>query len=178
MAAAASSGLVISTKPKPRDRPVSRSSITEADSTAPACEKSSRSSSLVVRNERFPTNSFVLISFPSSSKAKRGLKAHRLKESANSLFHAIRGDLSPSAQIVNPQNRKSFRFTIFESYFLLSVTKPRSPFQPNASRHYEPKAGALLFAKPERARAETIIQTGKVCRHSAHKSTVFYVIFN
>src|SRR6476619_6752911 len=61
MPAAASSAVAISTKAKPRDRPVSLSSITEADSTVPAAEKASRSSSLVVRNERFPTYSFVAI---------------------------------------------------------------------------------------------------------------------
>jgi hypothetical protein len=62
MAAAASSGVAISTKAKPRERPVSLSSITEADSTVPTAEKASRSSSLVVRKERFPTYSFVAIS--------------------------------------------------------------------------------------------------------------------
>src|SRR2546423_5185726 len=55
MAASPSSREDISTKPKPRERPVSRSSTTLADSTVPACEKSSRSSSLEVWNERFPT---------------------------------------------------------------------------------------------------------------------------
>jgi hypothetical protein len=35
--------------------------MTEADSTVPTAAKASRSSSLVVRNERFPTYSFVAI---------------------------------------------------------------------------------------------------------------------
>jgi hypothetical protein len=39
MAAFAPSSVAISTNPKPRERPVSRSSTTEADSTSPACEK-------------------------------------------------------------------------------------------------------------------------------------------
>src|SRR5690242_270914 len=73
MAAAASSGVAISTKAKPRDRPVSRSSITEADSTVPTAAKASRSSSLVVRNERFPTYSLVAILTILNFEGKRGL---------------------------------------------------------------------------------------------------------
>src|SRR3989454_603532 len=42
MACSASSGVAISTKPKPRDRPVSRSVTTLADSTLPAAAKASR----------------------------------------------------------------------------------------------------------------------------------------
>ena len=44
---------------KPRERPVSRSSITFADSTVPAWENSCCKSSLEVWNERFPTYSFI-----------------------------------------------------------------------------------------------------------------------
>jgi hypothetical protein len=55
MTAAPSSFVDISTKPKPRERPVSRSSTTEADSTVPACPKSCCKSSLEVSNDRLPT---------------------------------------------------------------------------------------------------------------------------
>ena len=40
---------------KPRERPVSRSSTTEADSTVPACANNCCKSSLEVWNERLPT---------------------------------------------------------------------------------------------------------------------------
>src|SRR5574341_1608980 len=55
IAAVASSGVDISTKAKPRERPVMRSSTTLADSTVPACANKVCSSSLVVWNARFPT---------------------------------------------------------------------------------------------------------------------------
>ena len=58
MAFCASSFDAISTKPKPRDRRVSRSSMTVADSTVPISAKRSLSSSLVVCRERFPTKIF------------------------------------------------------------------------------------------------------------------------
>src|SRR5882724_3711361 len=58
-AASPASFEAISTKPKPRERPVSRSSITLADSTVPACENSWCKSSLEVWNERLPTYSFI-----------------------------------------------------------------------------------------------------------------------
>src|SRR2546428_691020 len=59
MACSASSGVAISTNPKPRDRPVSRSVTTLADSTAPAAEKASRRRSVEVENERPPTKSLT-----------------------------------------------------------------------------------------------------------------------
>src|SRR5881296_3602921 len=59
MACSASSGVAISTKPKPRDRPVSRSVTTLADSTLPAAAKASRRRSLEVENARPPTKSFT-----------------------------------------------------------------------------------------------------------------------
>src|ERR1044072_1462450 len=49
----------ISTNAKPRERPVSRSSITFTDSTVPACENNCCKSSLEVWNERLPTYSFM-----------------------------------------------------------------------------------------------------------------------
>src|SRR5439155_7393681 len=59
MACSASSGVAISTKPKPRDRPVSRSVTTLADSTLPAAAKASRRRSLEVENARPPTKSLT-----------------------------------------------------------------------------------------------------------------------
>src|SRR2546430_4304653 len=55
----ASSGVAISTNPKPRDRPVSRSVTTLADSTVPAAAKASRRPSLEVENERPPMKSLT-----------------------------------------------------------------------------------------------------------------------
>src|SRR5712664_1388108 len=51
--------LPISTKPKPRERPVSRSVITAADITSPKRANAPRRPSLEVENERPPTNSFT-----------------------------------------------------------------------------------------------------------------------
>src|SRR5206468_9195424 len=62
IARSASLAELISTKPKPRDRPVARSVITAADSQVPACEKSASRSALVVSKERLPTNSFLPMS--------------------------------------------------------------------------------------------------------------------
>src|SRR5438093_8602708 len=59
MACSASSGVAISTKPKPRDRPVSRSVTTLADSTLPVAAKASRRRSFEVENERPPTKSLT-----------------------------------------------------------------------------------------------------------------------
>src|SRR6267143_1703490 len=59
MACSASSGVAISTNPKPRDRPVSRSVTTLADSTLPAAAKASRRRSLEVENDNPPTKSFT-----------------------------------------------------------------------------------------------------------------------
>src|SRR5436305_8388191 len=64
MAFCASSSVDISTKPKPRERPVARSVITVAVLQVPACENSSLSSSLVVLKERLPTNNLVPIVSP------------------------------------------------------------------------------------------------------------------
>src|SRR5262249_47208561 len=57
MACSASSGVAISTNPKPRDRPVSRSVPTLADSTLPTAAKASRRRSLAVGKERPATKS-------------------------------------------------------------------------------------------------------------------------
>ena len=62
----------ISTKPKPRERPVSRSVITFTDSTLPWLSNRVRSSSSVVENERFPTYSFLLNSHSSPRPPLRG----------------------------------------------------------------------------------------------------------
>src|SRR5262245_14632173 len=59
MAFSASSVVAISTKPKPLERPVSRSVITAADITSPKRAKAPRRPSLEVENERPPTNSFT-----------------------------------------------------------------------------------------------------------------------
>jgi len=59
MAFSASSVVAISTKPKPLERPVSRSVITAADITSPNRAKAPRRPSLEVENERPPTNSFT-----------------------------------------------------------------------------------------------------------------------
>lgn len=58
--AAPSSAMV--TKPKPRERPVSRSVITTASSTVPCGSKAARRLSLLVAQARPPTKSFVPIS--------------------------------------------------------------------------------------------------------------------
>ena len=59
IAFSASSVVAISTKPKPRERPVSRSVITAAESTAPKRANAARNHSVEVENERPPTNSFT-----------------------------------------------------------------------------------------------------------------------
>ena len=51
----ASSSLAISTKPKPRERPVSRSITMEADATCPWASKAARREFSSVLNERLPT---------------------------------------------------------------------------------------------------------------------------
>src|SRR5207253_4326839 len=50
---------LISTNPKPRERPVSRSVTTVADSHVPTCANSDSSSALVVEKDRFPTKIFL-----------------------------------------------------------------------------------------------------------------------
>src|SRR5439155_145594 len=59
MARPASLDELISTKPKPRERPVSRSVTTVADSHVPTCANSDSSSALVVEKDRFPTKIFL-----------------------------------------------------------------------------------------------------------------------
>src|SRR5262249_44635783 len=54
----ASAAEFISTKPNPRDRPVARSVMTDADSQWPTSENSDSRSALVVSKERFPTKIF------------------------------------------------------------------------------------------------------------------------
>src|SRR6516162_7726733 len=58
MAFWASAFEAISTNPKPRERPVSRSVMTDADSHVPTSANSASRSALVVSKDRFPTNSF------------------------------------------------------------------------------------------------------------------------
>jgi hypothetical protein len=58
-ARSASSVVDISTKPKPLERPVSRSVMTAADSTTPYRAKAARRLSFEVVKERPPTNSFT-----------------------------------------------------------------------------------------------------------------------
>ena len=53
-----SSAFVISTKPKPRERPVSRSVMIATRSTGPYCSNNWRSSSSPVLKSRFPTKIF------------------------------------------------------------------------------------------------------------------------
>ena len=59
IACSASSGVAISTNPKPRERPVSRSVTTAADSTLPTAAKTSRSRSLEVEKDNPPTKSLT-----------------------------------------------------------------------------------------------------------------------
>src|SRR2546427_1623889 len=63
MARPASLDELISTKPKPRERPVSRSVTTVADSHVPISENSDSSSALVVEKDRFPTKIFLPMTF-------------------------------------------------------------------------------------------------------------------
>src|SRR5690242_18529924 len=63
MACPASLDELISTKPKPRERPVSRSVTTVADSHVPTTENSASRSALVVLKDRFPTKSFLPMAF-------------------------------------------------------------------------------------------------------------------
>src|SRR5262245_61052578 len=55
----ASAGELISTKPKPRERPVSRSVITAADSQWPHSANSASRSAFVVLKDRLPTKIFL-----------------------------------------------------------------------------------------------------------------------
>src|SRR3989442_289761 len=72
MAFCASSSEPISTKPNPRERPVSRSLMTEAIEQARACENASFRSSSVVSKERLPTNSFRPMSRSNRTDVGRG----------------------------------------------------------------------------------------------------------
>ena len=63
MARVADSASLYVTKPKPRERPVSRSVTTLASTMSPQPAKAFCSSSLVVFQLRLPTNSFVLLFF-------------------------------------------------------------------------------------------------------------------
>src|SRR3989442_15319604 len=80
-ASCASSAVAISTKPKPRDRPVPGSVTTVADSTVPAAAKTSRRRSLVTENGRPPTNSLCAITCPlatsSAESARPGWRKKR-----------------------------------------------------------------------------------------------------
>jgi hypothetical protein len=64
IARSASSVVAISTNPKPRDRPVSRSVMTAAESTAPNRANAARRLSVEVEKERPPTNSFTDMTAP------------------------------------------------------------------------------------------------------------------
>src|SRR5262245_5048406 len=59
MACSASSGVAISTNPKPRERPVSRSVTTLADSTLPTAANASRRRSLEVEKDKPPMKSLT-----------------------------------------------------------------------------------------------------------------------
>src|SRR5262249_22399071 len=59
IAFSASPGELISTKPKPRERPVARSVITAADSQDPICANNASRSAEVVSKDRLPTKSFL-----------------------------------------------------------------------------------------------------------------------
>src|SRR3990172_8248374 len=63
-ASLASSAVAISTNPNPRERPVSRSVTTLADSTDPTPAHAPRSPALDVENDSPPTNSFTAIEVP------------------------------------------------------------------------------------------------------------------
>src|ERR1051325_2961699 len=86
MAALPSSVEDISTNAKPRERPVSRSSITFTDSTVPACENNCCKSSLEVWNERLPTYSFIdilCVPFPAFRSEKRSFEPGVLRRNGN-----------------------------------------------------------------------------------------------
>src|SRR5207302_3770656 len=89
-ASLASSEVVISTNPKPRDRPESRSVTTLAESTPPTAANASRRRSLDVENESPPTKSLTatthsLLSLPFSARpepgrgSRRGLRLRRVR---------------------------------------------------------------------------------------------------
>src|ERR1044072_5311813 len=76
----------ISTNAKPRERPVSRSSITFTDSTVPACENNCCKSSLEVWNERLPTYSFIdilCVPLPAFRSKKRSFEPGVLRRNGN-----------------------------------------------------------------------------------------------
>src|SRR5262249_11331899 len=81
IARSASLAELISTKPKPRERPVTRSVITAADSQGPICAKSASRSAVVVSNERLPTKIFLPMASTFLGRPRGGplgpLKAHR-----------------------------------------------------------------------------------------------------
>src|SRR3989449_5153700 len=92
-ASCASSAVAISTKPKPRDRPVPGSVTTVADSTVPAAAKTSRRRSLVTENGRPPTNSLCAITCPlatsSAESARPDRKSTRLNSSHGYISYAV-----------------------------------------------------------------------------------------
>src|SRR5262249_20227018 len=83
MAAWASWSLPISTKPKPLDRPVSRSMMTWADCTVPCGANSCSSAASVTSNVRFPTYNFLpiceLLKGPPPDSAEEGQVTERTR---------------------------------------------------------------------------------------------------
>src|SRR5215469_3464987 len=86
------SALDISTKPKPRGRPVSRSVIRETFSTVPCFENRARTASSVAEKGRLPTYSLVTADIQIESRATHYLRLLRTAE----LYCPRRSDLLAS----------------------------------------------------------------------------------
>src|SRR6185437_10928667 len=83
LAMASSAPADISTKAKPRDRPVSRSETSCAETTLPCSSNSSRRSSALVLKERLPTYNFLLMvilsGYPTPKQKTHGRPGRRNK---------------------------------------------------------------------------------------------------
>lgn len=91
----ASSSLGISTNPKPRERPVSRSITIEAEATCPNDSNAWRRASSVVLNDKFPTYSFMV---RSTYPPERGIRMKRCSRLGQSSRAAVAGRLRTRPQ--------------------------------------------------------------------------------
>src|SRR5437879_7988176 len=135
MACSASSGVAISTKPKPRDLPVSRSVTTLADSTLPVAAKASRRRSLEVENERPPTKSLT---------AMEGLllpsEPVRVRNSEGDRGRGLTGRRVPDEPTTAPDTRSIHWATIPLYRLLPEVRSGRRAHRASQVRRVVPRA--------------------------------------
>ncbi len=141
MAFCASSGEPIVTNPKPRGRPLVRSTIRFASTTVPWAAKASCRSFSVVLNDRFPTNSFALTGFffvpRLSLLAPNCSRLSGFKSSLNSvqlkIYHVLEATsyLTDGPKIIPSSGKSKPLFRDWETG--KRVTKRRLLFEANPS---------------------------------------------